>query len=392
VLFVGQVGKGLHKLWFSHFLSRNNFLLLFGGGILSFVFGLHLAQGSAQHLVGSLGLVLFFPLSIYIYYEAKNVDRRLNEVISKENDGLRNLFVDESKFVDFIERTRRMIFSRKEYFLVVSVPIALLFLPGGPLWDWVRGEVGISSLSRMSVLEFFERTYSSVYWTLVISVLLSVVWLILGITSSFYALGKEKDNLAVSRAIKEFKKTIQDAQLGDLGSRSLLSMDMSFGRLKEGVAPVANFVFILSTKVALVGLFSSIPAVANYLLTHDFSATWYGLCVFTAVLSFMVFTIGQLGVSLVWNSSKDETLVIFEQLCDKAKFDCMKSIFCSGNPPSKKDLEHRTHLEREVSFMRTTIDDLKRLEACNFTLSAVAKLFAAAILPFIPLVIYRLIG
>jgi hypothetical protein len=392
VLFVGQAGGGLHKLWFTYFLDRNNFLLLFGGGFLSFVFGLHLAWGSSESLVGLLGLILFFPLSIYLYYEARSVVRRFDETVSTENNALRNLFVDGNKSIDFIERTRRMIFSRKEYYLAIGVPIALLFLPSGPLWDFVIGKASFSSLSGMSRLEIFERSYGSLYWTLVLSVLFSLVWLILGITSSLHALGKEKGNLAVSRAIRQFRDAIRSPNKSDLGSQSFLSMDMSFGRLKEGVSPLANFVFILSTKIALVGFFSSIPALANYFLTGDFAVVWYGLCISTGILSFMVFTIGQLGISMIWNSSKDEALVIFEQLSDQVKFDCMNSIICSSSPPSKKDLEYRAHLEREASFMRTAIDDLRKLEACNFTLSAVARLFAAAVLPFLPLIAYKLLG
>lgn len=392
MLLLDQTEKELHKLWFSYFLTGNNFLLLFGGGFLSFIFSIHLTLGSGDPLVGLLGLILFFPLSIYLYYEAKSVLRRFDETISTGNNALRNLFADESKSVAFIDRTREMVFSRKEYYLVIGAPIALLFLPSGPLWDLVRGKMDLSLLFGMSPLEIVERSYTSLYWTVVLSVLFSIVWLILGITSSLHALGKEKGNLAVSSAIGQLREAIRSSKNGDLRSQSLLSMDMSFGRLKDGVSPLANFVFILSTKIALVGFFSSIPAIANYLMTRDFAVVWYGLCISTGVLSFMVFTIGQMGISLIWNSSKDETLVIFEQLSDRVKFDCMNSIFYSRKPPSKEDLERRTHLEREVSFMRTAIEDLRKLEACNFTLSAVAKLFAAAVLPFIPLFVYKLLG
>jgi len=103
----------------------------------------------------------------------------------------------------------------------------------------------------------------------------------------------------------------------------------------------------------------------------------------------MVFIIAELGTYRIWNSSKDETLVLLEQLSDKVKFECIKSIFSSQDPPSTDTTEH---LEKDANFIRSVIEDLRKLECTHFTVSSVAKLLGAVVLPFVPLIIYKLLA
>jgi hypothetical protein len=384
-----------HTFWFAHFLKPINGALLIAGGLLACVIPIHSGLSQADPLIsiGIVSLAIFLPLSLYVYFEAKNIHKRFEEIFSIDNESLGNLFVGKEEYESFIQISRNRIVSRHEYYFSFLVSFGII-LPSGYILDLVRRTTTVDSyiqaFQRTPLLINVENAYVVLYWTFIESILLSVVWVILGITVALYNLGKEKPHLVVTRSNRQLMKKIQESKERGMSALRLDSADFSFGRLKCGLLPMADFVFILSLKIALVGFFVSIPAILNYVLSPlRYSALiWYGLCSFIALLSLMVFIIAELGTYRIWNSAKDETLVLLEQLSDKVKFECIKSIFSSD----EVETDTTEHHERDANFIRSVIDDLRKLECTHFTLSSVAKLLGAVLLPFVPLIIYKLLG
>jgi len=384
-----------HTFWFAHFLKPANCALLIAGGLLACILPIQsgLSQTDPLISIGLVALIIFIPLSLYVYFEARNIHNRFQEIFSKDNESLGGLFVEKEKYESFIRISKNRIASSNEYYFSFLISFGII-LPSGYVLDLVRGATFYSylqALQRTPLLVTIENAYVGLYWTFVESILLSVVWVILGMTVALYNLGKERPNFEVTKSNCEIMKIIHESKERGISRLRLESADFSFGRLKCGLLPMADFVFMLSIKIALVGFFVSIPAILYYVLSPlRYSAlVWYGLCSFTAVLSFMVFIIAELGTYRIWNSSKDETLVLLEQLSDKVKFECIKSIFSSQDPSSRDPIEH---LEKNANFIRSVIDDLRKLECTHFTVSSVAKLLGAVVLPFVPLIIYKLLA
>jgi len=384
-----------HTFWFAHFLKPVNGALLIAGGLLACILPIQsgLSQTDPLISIGVVALIIFIPLSLYVYFEARNIHNRFQEIFSKDNESLGGLFVEKEKYESFIRISKNRIASNNEYYFSFLISFGII-LPSGYVLDFVRGATlnsYLQAFQRTPLLITVENAYVGLYWTIVESILLSVVWVILGMTVALYNLGKERPNFEVTKSNREIMKIIRESKERGISRLHLESADFSFGRLKCGLLPLADFVFMLSIKIALVGFFVSIPAILYYMLSPlRYSAlVWYGLCSFIVVLSLMVFIIAELGTYRIWNSSKDETLVLLEQLSDKVKFECIKSIFSSQDPPSTDTTEH---LEKDANFIRSVIEDLRKLECTHFTVSSVAKLLGAVVLPFVPLIIYKLLA
>jgi hypothetical protein len=389
----GSEGRS-HTFWFAHFLKPINGALLIAGGLLACILSIQSALSQSDPLtsIGVVALIIFIPLSLYVYFEARNIHTRFQEIFSKDNESLGSLFVEKEKYESFIRISKNRINSSNEYYFSFLISFGIIF-PSGYILDLLRGatlDSYLQAFQRTPLLITAENAYVGLYWAFVDSILLSVVWVIMGMTVALYNLGKERPNFEVTKSNREIMKIIHESKEKGISRLRLESGDFSFGRLKCGLLPMTDFVFMLSLKIALVGFFVSIPALLYYALSPlRYSAiVWYGLCSFTAVLSFMVFIIAELGTYKIWNSSKDETLVLLEQLLDRVKFECIKSIFSSQDPPSRDTIEH---LEKKTNFIRSVIDDLRKLECTHFTVSSVAKLLGAVVLPFVPLIIYKLL-
>jgi hypothetical protein len=385
-----------HTFWFARFLKPMNAALLIAGGILACVLPIQwgLEQADSLTPIGFIALIIFIPLSIYVYFEVRNIQNGFQEIFSKDNESLRGLFIREKEYVSFLRNSKKRIYSANEYYFTFIISIGII-LPSGYIMDLAKGTTTLGfylqALQKTPLLVTLTNAYITLYWTLVETILFSVVWLILGMTVALYNLGKEKANLDITRSNLELKKTIHEAKQKEISKLDLESADLSYGRLKCGLLPVADFVFTLALKIAVVGLFYSVPAMLYFIFSplRYTGVVWYGLCSFSAVLSCMVFVIAQLGTYKVWNGSKDQTLVLLEQLCDKVKFECIRSMFSPQDFPSRERTER---LEKDTNFIRSTIDDLRRLECTHFTVSSVAKLIGAVVLPFVPLIIYKLLG
>jgi hypothetical protein len=311
--------------------------------------------------------------------------RKVDEIFSKNNENLKGLFRSEDDFLEFLKVSRRIVFSKKEYFLIAGMLIVLL-LTNSSFVDLTTGKA-IEILHVTPAIDLLESCYSYVYWAVIAaSFVSSMIWTILGISVAMFMLGRERKHMKISRTIAELKKTLRNYGRKEFDDVDFSSFDFSFGNLKDGLNPLVRMVHELSVTIAGFGLLYSTPAIIYFFATHDISPNiYYGFCVFTAALSCLVLFSGEIGIRGIWTSSKDDALVMLEQLCDRVKFECMKSIV------SSQDHHSRENLQKDVTFIRATIDDLKTLKASGLTMSSVVRIFTTIVLPYIPL-ITKLLG
>jgi hypothetical protein len=369
--------NGKHTLWFTCFFTPKRFTFLIVGGILetgsSLFFGI--VRNERFAILNLLLLIVFLIAASYLYIEAKSLLSKIENIFSVEESPLRDLFLEEDKFDNFVKPIRERIFSKNEYLLVFGTALFL-----GPLgfFQFFSRQTGL--------IDSIKLAYGVAYWTLALTICLSVVWAIFGIAISLNRLGKEKGNLEVSKSIEEFKNIVHSykgkcARTPDFGV-----MEFSFGRLKEAISPLADFLYMLAVKIAVFGFLISIPPILEYSLTGNiYNLTYASSCAFTGFLSVLVFVFAQDGIFKIWSNSKDEALLAYEQLCEHVKNVGVGSIVGSRNH------RQREKSEKDAVFIRSTMEDLRKLEATKFNATSVAKVAITIFLPLLTVVISRLI-
>jgi hypothetical protein len=124
-------------------------------------------------------------------------------------------------------------------------------------------------------------------------------------------------------------------------------------------------------------------------LVSDLS-TYLAFCIFTGVFSLAVFTVAQLGTLEIWNSAKGRAIIILEQLLDKIRSDCINSLLTSSS--ASDSWKKRERMERDVNFVRSMIEDLRKLEVTRFNLPSVGRVSLTVLFPFIVLIFSKLIS
>jgi len=364
-------------LWFVHFFKPKRFVLLIVGGILDIgsSFYVSLVRNDRAASVGLLTLVIFLVAAAYLYSEARKLLGKMQSIFSVQDNPQRDLFTEQTRFDSFVKQIRSGVFSAREYLLVFSIPSFLSCLGFYQLLIQTKDLVDLARLA-----------YDLIYWGLVFTICLSVVWAIVGVAISLNALGKEKKNLEISESIMKFKEMVNHHKDKRIETPDLSLIDFSFGRLKEAISPLANFLYMLAVKIAVFGFLISIPPILEFSLTGNIlNLVYASSCAFTGVLSVMVYVFAQEGIYKIWSSSKDGALLVYEQLCEQVKHKCVGSIVSSQDPHA------RENLEKDVVFIRTTIDDLRRLDATKFNVMSAAKVAGTISLPLVTVIVSRLI-
>ena len=372
--------KRNHKMWFARFLEPKWYIVLVIAGTFtmgsSFLLG-HLRNERFAPL-SLFALMVFYIAAAFLYVEARNLLKKIDKVFSIGNTSLGDLFVEPKRFDEYVQSVRNRIFDRKEYYVVFGIPLLMLFLPP---WGLLQN-LGL----QMELVDKVNVTYLMVFWAIVASVCISIIWTIVGLAISLNSLGKEKANLEIYESIRKFKTVVKTHKGQNAKTPDFNEIDFSFGRLKEAIEPLGGFLYMLAIKIGVFGFLISIPPIVEYSLTGSiFNLTFACSCVLTGVLSLVVFVFAQQGMSMIWNNSRDEALLVYEQLCEQVKHLCVGSIV------SSHDVHERENLEKDVIFIRNTIDDLKRLEATKFNASSASKLSITIFLPLLTVIVSRLI-
>lgn len=390
---------------FSHFLNIKGFLILFVAGCVAMIAWIHMS-GSVENVAvahalsasAEIGLGIFIFLAPTVYYLVKRIRKEFKTLFEKDlpseaswsmRAGFSNaeqigyLFPDNTEFSRYRHEVHKMLNDSREKYIVLGLAFCLI-LPLTVLQDIQRGLLSSVFSGPSFLWSAVEYFYYTVYWSVVFSLLLSVVWMIVTVTRALLNLEKERPNLHMTKSIEQVYGSLRSSKQTDLSRAKVGLLDLSFRRFKAGLSPIVSFVLVLSLEIAFVGVFCSVPALAYFLLTKDVRVfVWYGLCVSSCLLSVVVFVIGQYGVWRLWASSKKDILKLLDHICAEKTEKC-SDLYSLRTSSAQKEAKE---VERYVGFVQRTSIDLNQLTTMTYTSSAIFKLVSVNFLSFAPLLV-----
>ncbi len=383
---------------FSYFLTTKAFMILYVAGFFALIGWLHMnwSIGKSENL-SSIGvsLVIFTFLAPTVYYLAKRLFRESEALFEKDvtngtkwlkRTGLeqvqemKDLFSKETEFGRYKSSVRKMLNDRRERYFCILIAFFLI-QPLVILDDFRRGFLLPVFQGTLFSWPMAEYSYWIVYWAVVYTLLLSVVWMVLTVARALLLLEKEKPHLHITQSIEKLHQSCQslektkENQTRDLSRTDIGLLDLSFRRFKAGLSPIVNFVLSLSLKIAFVGTLSSIPALVSFVMTREINVSWYGLCVFSCLLSVAVFLIGQYGVWRLWSGSKRDAIRLLDHICT-----------LKTKQPRSLSSKQLGEVEKYVIFVNRMNDNINKLSTVTYTSSSVFKLISVNFLSFAPVI------
>jgi len=324
---------------------------------------------------GIIQLLVVPPTAFLVRAQARKLLVKNIEDVFSEKGETKEVFAEEKHFKRFVEKSKKTIYNQRERLLILAV------LPFALLLDWQTFQ-GLIAAGNVPIEIWVEQLYFAAFWNTVPLVLFgSIVWTIIGFTRITLKINRQKGKLKISKAIAQLH-SLSTAKTEEAGKLAIESVDLSFTELKEALTPFHKIGQGISVTTAIVGLAYSLPAFTLFFLTRDLSPfVYYGFCVSFAVLSFSILFATEYGIRVVWDDLKNETINTLDKLCDKVKFQCVKSI-CAC-----EDYQARDKYVRDVTFVKSAILDLKELRANNYTLKTASQIAVTAVLPYIPIVL-----
>jgi len=374
-----------HVPVFVHFLKPKTFSLLIAGGVLYALFNLYFAfltSSNLDILNGVLILILFVPVALFLRLEADRLlVKRVDEIFSEGKSKVKDLFKSDRDFSLFAKKSKGMIRSSKEYYFIIAFLI-FLFIMNPTTQDIVRGKANEIMQNALAIDSIYKFYYSIYFGLFVAIIIASIIYSIIGFIAIMVSINKEKYTLKITKSIEEFKKALSLLKTKGKAETGFDFIDLSFGELKEALTPLQKLGYDLAVSCATFGLAFSTPGIIYFFITHDLSnMVYFGLIVFVAFLSLSILVATEFGIGRVWTSSKSEATSVLEQLCDRVKLRCVKSI-CT-----LEDFQSRENSVKDVAFVRSTISDLREIRTSDFTARTVAQIITTLVLPYIPLVL-----
>ncbi len=359
-------------------------LLLIGGigfGFLNLYSAL--LKNSVQDLPGIvLALIEFVPAALFFRYEANHLlFKSVHEILDENNGKARDLFSNREDFSKFAKRSRNTIHSKKEYYFVVTFLFLLLtsnsttvLIMQGRIFEVVHNALTIDSINGL---------YYAVYWGIFVgTIVASIIYSMAGFMVVTLSLNRGKKTFRISKSIVEVKKALALLRSKATAEFEFDFADLSFGELKEALKPFQRLGYDIAIGCALVGLAYAAPGIPLFIITHDLSNwLYYGFIAVIAGLSLAVFIATEIGVRTVWVDLKSEALSVLEQLCDRVKLRCVKSMCKLESYQSREDSA------KDVAFVRSAILDLKDTKTSDLTSRTIAQIATTVVLPYIPVVL-----
>lgn len=374
-----------HTSLFVYFLRPAPFDALLIGGIMFTIFNMYTAflTNSAPDILGAaLVAIVFVPAAIFFRNEAHTLlVKRVDEIFSEDRGKAKDLFSDNKNFSAFAKKSKETVHSKREYYFIIAF-LVFLAVAHPTTSAIIQGRAnGIiqNALTFGSMLQL----YFAIYWGILVGIIAaSIIYSVVGFIAVMFSLNREKDAFKISKSIGEVKTALALLKAKGKAEIDFDFVDLSFGELKETLTPFQRLGYDLAIGCATIGLAYATPGIAYFLITHDLSNTvYYGLIVFVAVLSITVFMATEIGIRRVWGNSKSEALLVLEQLCDRVKLRCVKSICKLESYQAREDSA------KDVAFVRSTISDLKDIKTSDLTSRTVAQIATTVVLPYIPLIL-----
>jgi hypothetical protein len=389
---------------FSHFLTLKAFFLLYVAGLLAIIGWLHMnwTIGDMANLTTSgVSLFIFVFLAPCVYFLAKKISNEFETFFEKDLpegigwykragfpqiNEMRYLFSKDRDFKHYRKEARKMLNDRKERYFSIGLAFCFI-LPLLLLEDLYRGLPQSVFLGSLFSWSAFEYSYWMIYWSIIYSLLLSGVWMVITFVRALLRLEKEKPHLHITQTIAKLRESFQLLDQTDLSRAKIGLLDLSFRRFKAGLSPIVNSVLSLSLKIAFIGMFCSIPALVYFLIARKVMIIWYGLCLFSCLLSVAVFVTSQYGISRLWSNSKKDAIKLLDHICAIKTQQCssLYSIQSSSNSKQMKEVE------KDVSFLHRLNADINQLTTVTYTSSSIFKLVSVNFLSFGPTILAQVL-
>lgn len=379
-----------HIPLFSRFLMLKRFSILFAGGVLStfawIYAGIHTGN-EANTISGIFSFLIFVFMAPYVLHITKGIFNDFKDIFersSKSKDWetrvglsksarLEFLFSDNASFERYRKNVAQMLYNKREKSLALGMAF-LVILPLTLLQDYQRGVLNLifsEPYQHWIIIAYF---YQVLYWALVYSILLSIVWMIMVVVKALLGLDKQRPHLHITKSTIELNDYLRSKKIERARAKMGL-LDLSLRTLKAGLSPIVDFVFSSSLKIAFVGAFSSFPALFYFLTTKDIVFGWYALCIFSCLLSIAVFGLGQFGAWRLWTNSKKNALLLLDHI-----------YAIRANQFSKRLNPHEEKIIKEdVEFLHELSTEISQLTATTYTSSSFFKLLSVNFLSFGPI-------
>lgn len=392
---MGKMGenRGYSPL-FSYFLKTKSFLILYTIGFLLFIFWLqlnYLVGDNANIATVELQFFIFAFLSPMVYVLVKRIFREFEALFEKtvskatawrgriglsENYEFAYLFAKETELRHYRRDISKMLNDPREKYVALGTAFCLI-LPLIILQDIQQGPVQLVFSGSMFPSSVIAYSFWAVYWATVISLLLSVVWMIITATRALLYLEREKPHLHITQALLDLQEFCKEhKEKRELLVAKIDLLDLSFRRFKAGLLPIVNFILSLSLKIAFVAVFCSLPALVYFLFTQRVVVIWYSLCAFSILLSIIVFVVGQYGVHRLWSVSRKDAIRLLNHVCHEI------------TDSHKGSIQEKTKAANSIRKLST---DLSRLSAITYTSSSIFKVASVNFLAFGPIIIEQIL-
>jgi hypothetical protein len=360
------------------------------GGVFYSLFALLIALGveSPAVITGNVvTLFAFVPAILVILYMIRgSLVNKVDDIFIKENESVRELFSDKSSYLQFIQKSRQLFLSKKEYLLIAFFWIICLIF--SPTIQAIFLESRLTELlsSAFAPVNLIHM-YFFVFWDILsVAILGSIVWCVSCYIYLTLMLKKEKRNLPIMDALLKLMQTPALAA-NPIGVKEIEKIDISFAKLREGIAPIQSLGYSITLIMSMAGLFYALPAIAISIVSYGVkildvgSYLYYTVCLILPFFIALIIFSTQGVVTEFWKKPKREATAILEKLSDKVRFQYIKSV------ASLEDYSARERQAHDVAFLRNAILDLKQLDTHEYTRSFLSRLAIALVLSYIPLIL-----
>ena len=247
-----------HTPLFTRFLRPRPYALLVVLGVFFVFLNLYycafIKQSTLDTLNGVLILIIFIPGALLLRYEADRLlVKRVNEVFSEDRSRAKDLFGSAKDFTAFAKKSREIVRSGREYYLIVA--FLILLLTAHPTIHAIAGGKINEILRNALTFESVFQLYVGIYWGILVGTFsASMVYSVIGFIAVMFSLNREKAKLRISNSIEEFRKALTLLRAKGKAEIDFDLVDLSFGELKDDMTPFQKLGYDLAVGCAVIGL------------------------------------------------------------------------------------------------------------------------------------------
>lgn len=333
--------------------------------------------------VDIIGGTTFAFLAPIVFLAFRNIFKDFTALLENpsetSNNTLAYLF-DEKDFANFKKEINNLLMNKWEKYFSTGVIFGVYFI-GLIIVPWLTGDLQ-PLLSRMSAnpMAAFQQIYWNIFWFIVYSVFLSIVWMLGIAVVALLKLNRQSRNLHITKYLSELRHVCVKGNEG-LIKRKAEYFEPSFIRFKAGLTPLTDFSFSLSLKIAFVAIAATLPQIIFLLLSGTFFSnfssygvvavvTWVGTgLIFFAATQYLGWTI--------WSKAKNDAAKLLGYICVKKTEQTMNLM--SGESINRKIGNE----DKFVGLLNASINDI----TIRSNHSAIIQILIANLIALLPVIL-----